>query len=136
MTNARTLGGAAMLLVGLMLAVPTAGPAQPSVPPNQTSGTVQSGDLRVEWEQVSMRGEWRNICGRVYNDRGVPATHVFIMFESLDETGKTVASRFAEVIGDVPMRGSAIFCQLVPAKGVSYRVTVPRVDWGMAGGGG
>jgi hypothetical protein len=118
----------ATLALGVVLALPVPGLAQ-------TSGTVQVGDLRVEWEQVSMRGEWRNICGRVYNSREVPATHVFIMFDSLDEAGKTVSSRYAEVIGDVPMRGSAIFCQLVAAKGVSYRVTVPRVDWGMSGGG-
>jgi hypothetical protein len=126
-TNVRTLIGAALAL-GSLLAMPAPAPAQ-------TSGTLQAGDLRVEWEQVSMRGEWRNICGRVYNSREVPATHVFIMFDSLDDAGKTVASRYAEVIGDVPNRGSAIFCQLVPAKGVSYRVTVPRVDWGMSAGG-
>ena len=126
MTKVRTLVGATLAL-GLLLALPAVGRAQ-------TSGTVQAGDLRVEWEQVSVRGEWRNICGRVYNERAVPATHVFIMFDSLDEAGKTVSSRYAEVIGEVPNRGSAIFCQLVPAKGVSYRVTVPRVDWGMSGG--
>ena len=127
MTKVRTLIGAALAL-GLLLAMPAAALAQ-------TSGTVEVPDLRVEWEQVSMRGEWRNICGRVYNSRGVPATHVFIMFDGLDEAGKTVSSRFAEVIGEVPMRGSAIFCQMVPAKGVSYRVTVPRVDWGTSAGG-
>ena len=126
MTRVRTAIGAMFALL-LLLALPTSGPAQ-------TSGTVQVPDLRVEWEQVSMRGQWRNICGRVYNERSVPATHVFIMFDGLDEAGKTVSSRFAEVIGDVPMRGSAIYCLLVPAKGVSYRVTVPRVDWGMGAG--
>jgi hypothetical protein len=125
-TKIRTPVGATLAL-GLLLAMPVAGLAQ-------TSGTVQVPDLRVEWEQVSMRGEWRNICGRVYNARGVPATHVFIMFDGLDEAGKTVSSRYAEVIGDVPNRGSAIFCLLVPAKGVSYRVTVPRIDWGMSAG--
>ena len=126
MTIVRTLIGATLAL-GCALAMPAAGLAQ-------TSGTVQVPDLRVEWEQVSMRAEWRNICGRVYNSRGAPATHVFIMFEGLDEAGKVVSSRFAEVIGDVPMRGSAIYCLLVPAKGVSYRVTVPRVDWGVSAG--
>ena len=66
MTKVRTLIGAALAL-GLPLAMPAAALAQ-------TSGTVEVPDLRVEWEQVSMRGEWRNICGRVYNSRGVPAT--------------------------------------------------------------
>jgi hypothetical protein len=119
------LGGT--LALGLALEVPATSFAQPQQP---TSGTVMSADLRVEWEQVSIRGEWRNICGRVYNDNNVTATHVFIRFENVDDTGKVVANRDTEVIGDVPTRGSAIYCTLVQAKGVSYRVSVPRVDWG------
>ena len=134
MIKLRTAIGAIVAL-GLALVVPATGLAQ-QPPPQQLppSGTVVSADLRVEWEQVSMRGDYRNICGRVYNDNPVPATHVFIRFENLDETGKVVANRDAEVIGDVPMRGSAIYCTLVQAKGVSYRVSVPRVDWGAAAG--
>jgi hypothetical protein len=45
-----------------------------------------------------------------------------------------VARRFGEVIGDVPASGYSIFCLLVPAKGTTYRVTVPAVDWGFGSG--
>ena len=129
MIKLRTVLGATCAL-GLAVVVPATGLAQQPTQP--LSGTVMSSDLRVEWEQVSMRGEWRNICGRVYNDNNVTATHVFIRFENVDEAGKVVANRDAEVIGDVPTRGSAIYCTLVQAKGVSYRVSIPRVDWGVA----
>ena len=126
MTRIRISIGAIVAL-GLVLGVAPAGVAQ-------LAGTAQVPFLRLEWEQVSMRGEWRNFCGRVYNDRQMTARRVFIMFEGLDDGGQVVSNRSAEVIGDVPTRGSAIFCLLVPAKGTTYRVTVPRIDWGDSGG--
>jgi hypothetical protein len=122
-TKVRTSIGVAL---GLMLGAAPAGVAQPA-------GTAQVPSLRLEWEQVSLRGQWRNLCGRVYNDGSMTARRVFIMFEGLDDGGQVVSSRSAEVIGDVPSRGSAIFCLLVPVKGVTYRVTVPRIDWGDSG---
>ena len=103
----------------------------------QSSGTVNTvkmNDLRVEWEVVSTRGDWRNVCGRVYNERIVPARHVFVQFEGLDGSGQVVSKRFVEVIGDVPVHGYAIYCMQVSTKGESYRVTVPTVEWGMSGG--
>ena len=121
MSIVRKVIGAAVSL-GLLVGIEAAAVAQ-------ESGTVKIPYLRVEWEQVSSRGGYRNICGRVYNDRDTPARHVFVQFDGLDDTGKQVSSRFAEVIGDVPPRGYAIFCLLVSAQGTSYRVTVPRVDW-------
>ena len=100
----------------------------------QETGSAQAPHLRVEWELEKGRGGYRNFCGRVYNDRGVPARRVVILFEGFDGGDQPVARRFGEVIGDVPASGYAIFCLQVPAKGTTYRVTVPAVDWGFSSG--
>jgi hypothetical protein len=96
----------------------------------QESGSTKTQSLRVEWELQSARGAYRNFCGRVYNEREVPARHVVILFEGFDGAGLQVSRRFGEVIGDVPASSYSIFCLLVPDKGTTYRVTVPGVDWG------
>ena len=98
------------------------------------AGSAKAPYLRVEWELESGRGGYRNFCGRVYNDREVPARRVVILFEGFDGGDQPVARRFGEVIGDVPASGYSIFCLLVPAKGTTYRVTVPAVDWGFSTG--
>jgi hypothetical protein len=100
----------------------------------QGKGTAQAPYLRMEWEFDSARGSWQNACGRVFNDRDVAARHVMIMFEGFDETGKKVSSRFAEVVGDIPPRGSSIFCLQVKTGGAKYQASIPGVDWGSGGG--
>jgi hypothetical protein len=102
----------------------------------QTKGTAQAPYLRMEWEFDSARGSWQNACGRVYNERDVAARHVMIMFEGYDENGKKVSSRFAEVVGDIPPRGSSIFCLQVKTGGAKYQASIPGVDWGAGAGGG
>ena len=97
----------------------------------QSKGTAQVPYLRMEWEFDSARGSWQNACGRVYNERDVAARHVMIMFEGFDENGKKVSSRFAEVVGDVPPRGSSIFCLQVKTGGRE----VPGLDPGRRLGG-
>ncbi len=124
MTKLRTLAGA-IASIGLLVG------AQAAI--GQEAGSAKAPYLRVEWELDRAKGAWRNFCGRVYNDREVPARHVVILFEGFDGGGQQVSRRFGEVIGDVPASGYSIFCLLVPAKGTTYRVTVPAVDWGSAG---
>src|SRR5262245_4971682 len=99
----------------------------------QDSGTAQAPYLRLDWQFDSARGAYRNACGRVYNDREMPARNVMIMFEGFDAEGKKVSSRFGQVVGDVPSRAYSIFCLQVKAGAASYRVTIPAVDWGPAG---
>ncbi len=99
----------------------------------QESGTVRAPYLRVEWQLDSARGQWRNACGRVFNDREMPARHVMIMFEGFDSEGHQVSRRFGEVVGDVPAGGYSIFCLMVKAGGATYKVSVPAVEWGPAG---
>jgi len=55
---------------------------------------------------------------------------VVILFEGLDDGGQPVSRRFGEVIGDVQASSYSIFCLMVPAKGTTYRVSVPTVEWG------
>jgi hypothetical protein len=125
-TNVRGLI-VAMATTGLVLGAGT-------IAAGQEMGNEQIGRLRVQWELEAGRGAWRNFCGRVYNDREVPARHVVILFEGFDGAGQQVSRRFGEVIGDVPASGYAIFCLMVPAKGTTYRVTVPAVEWGLSTG--
>lgn len=125
-TRGRTLNA---VLASIWLLVGAAGAAVA-----QDKGTVQVPYLRLEWEFDSARGAWQNACGRVFNDRDVAARHVMIMFEGFDSEGKKVSSRFGEVVGDVPPRGYAVFCLQVKSGGAAYRVSVPGVDWGYAGG--
>ena len=124
-TRVRTLIGA-VASIGLLVGAGSAAVAQ-------QKGTAQVPYLRVEWEFDSARGAWQNACGRVYNDREVPARHVMIMFEGFDSAGKKVSSRFGEVVGDVPPRSYSIFCLMVKSGGTTYQVSVPAVDWGPAG---
>jgi hypothetical protein len=99
----------------------------------EESGTAQAPFLRMEWQFESARGNYRNACGRVLNDRDMPARHVMIMFEGFDADGKRVSRRFAEVVGDVPGRGYSIFCLMVKAGAAKYQASLPAVDWGPAG---
>jgi hypothetical protein len=124
-------------LIGALLLMLAAGATTVAVATNvavaQTKGTAQAPYLRLEWEFDSARGNYQNACGRVYNDREMPARHVTIVFDGYDAEGKKVSSRFGEVVGDVPARGYAIFCLLVKSGGARYQVSVPGVDWGPAG---
>ncbi len=124
-TRVRTLIGA-VASIGLLVGAGSAAVAQ-------QKGTAQAPYLRVEWEFDSARGAWQNACGRIFNDREVPARHVMIMFEGFDGAGKKVSSRFGEVVGDVPPRSYSIFCLMVKSGGTTYQVSIPTVDWGPAG---
>ena len=136
MTRARAAIGA-MFSLALVAGSGFPAAAQSPSPPAAltTVHTVKTNDLRLEWEVVTTRGEYRNVCGRVFNDRIVPARHVFVQFEGLDGSGQVVSKRFVEVVGDVPVHGYAVFCMQVSTKGDSYRVTVPTVEWGMSASG-
>ncbi|HUK64132.1 MAG TPA: hypothetical protein VLV15_12385 [Dongiaceae bacterium] len=136
MTRARAAIGAMFSLALVAGAGFPAAAQSPGTPASLTTvHTVKTNDLRLEWEVVTTRGEYRNVCGRVFNDRIVPARHVFVQFEGLDGSGQVVSKRFVEVVGDVPVHGYAVFCMQVSTKGDSYRVTVPTVEWGMAASG-
>ena len=61
----------------------------------------------------------------------VPARRVRLLFDGYDDAGKKVSSRSGQVVGEVPPRGSAIFCMQVKTGAANYRVLVESVDWVM-----
>jgi hypothetical protein len=62
----------------------------------------------------------------------VSATHVRLRVEGLDERGAVTGRREAEVLGQVPSEGNALYCITMFAGAATYRVTVIGADW-MAG---
>ena len=136
-SKARALLGA-VAWMGLLVGAATGAVAQAQTQPQtqaqpQNKGTAQAPYLRLEWEFDSVRGNYQNACGRVFNDRDTAARHVIVVFDGFDAGGGKVSSRFGEVVGDVPPHGYAIFCLMVKAGAVSYQASIPRVDWGSAG---
>ena len=114
---------AAMAAIGLLAVGDGAAVAQ-------DSGTAEAPYLRLQWQFDSARGDFRNACGKVYNDRDVPARRVGIVFEGFDADGKKVSSRSGEVVGEIPSRAYSIFCLMVKGGAASYRVRMAAVDWG------
>jgi len=99
----------------------------------QDKGTATSPPLRVEWELSVPHGNYRNMCGRVYNSHHLTAHRVGLLAEGLDGAGKVVSSRYKEVLGDVPASGYSFFCVPLEAGAATYRVSIRGVDWGFAG---
>ncbi|HEX9477448.1 MAG TPA: hypothetical protein VGA90_01740 [Methylomirabilota bacterium] len=57
------------------------------------------------------------------------AAHVRLRVEGLDERGGVTGRREAEVLGQVPSGGSALYCITMFAGAATYRVTVIGADW-------
>jgi hypothetical protein len=74
------------------------------------------------------------VSGFVYNDYGLPASHVMLNVEVLDASGQVLSTTIAYEDTVVPNFGRAYFEHRVPAPGASYRVTVRSVEWLRTGG--
>jgi hypothetical protein len=57
------------------------------------------------------------------------AVRVRLRVEGLNEQGAVTGQREAEVLGQVPSGGSALYCITMFAGAATYRVTVVGVDW-------
>ncbi len=75
------------------------------------------------------------VWGYIYNQRGMSATRIRVLIEQLDGAGKTVGSRSAWVMGDLPPFGRDYFEESVATADATYRVGVISVEW-LDGGGG
>jgi hypothetical protein len=128
MLNAVMLARLAASILGFALVL---GP--PAVSHSQDTGTTSTPYIRVEWELQAPRGAYRNMCGRVFNNRNVTGRRVELLAEGLDTSGQVVSSRFKEVLGDVPVSGYSYFCVPLQSGAATYRVSVRSVDWGFAG---
>ena len=98
-------------------------------------GSQPGSDIRVEWEAGTTRRGQPAVTGYVHNERGLIATNVRLLIESLDGAGQVVGRQVGFVDGGVPVKGRSYFEVRVNTPGASYRVTVGSVDWGGGGGG-
>jgi hypothetical protein len=92
-------------------------------------GPVGATPLQVRWEADLPRSGLQAVCGHVSNDRPMSAVHVRLRVEGLDERGGVTGRREADVLGQVPSGGNALYCITMFAGAVTYRVTVIGADW-------
>ena len=74
------------------------------------------------------------IWGYVYNTRGKGNARLRLLIETLDASGKPVASQIAYVDEDIPLYNRAYFETRVTQPGPSYRVAFHSGDWTRLGG--
>ena len=74
------------------------------------------------------------IWGYIYNTRGKGNARMRLLIETLDASGKPVASQIAYVDEDIPIYNRAYFETRVNQPGPSYRVTMHSGDWTRLGG--
>jgi hypothetical protein len=75
------------------------------------------------------------VWGYVYNTRGKGRNaRLRLLIETLDASGKPVASQIAYVDEDIPLFSRAYFETRVNQPGPSYRVTIHSGDWTRIGG--
>ena len=95
----------------------------------QSEGAESPAGLQVRWDVAPVRSGLQAVCGHVANDRTMSAAHVRLRVEGLDERGGVTGRREAEVLGQVPSGGSALYCITMFAGAATYRVTVIGADW-------
>ena len=74
------------------------------------------------------------VWGYIYNTRGKGNARLRLLIETLDASGKTVATQIAYVDEDVPLFNRVYFLNRVNTPGASYRVSIHSGDWTRLGG--
>jgi len=74
------------------------------------------------------------VWGYVYNTRGKGNARVRLLIETLDASGKPVATQIAYVDEDIPLYNRTYFENRVSQPGPSYRVSIHSGDWTRLGG--
>ncbi len=74
------------------------------------------------------------VWGYVYNTRGKGNARLRLLIETLDASGKPVASQIAYVDEDIQQFDRAYFETRVSQPGPSYRVSIHSGDWTRLGG--
>lgn len=80
--------------------------------------------FRVEWQVAAGRDGRPVLDGYVYNAHGLAATGMRLLIETLDASGRPVASLVGYVDTLVPPFGRTYFSVRLPAPGAGYRVSV------------
>jgi len=86
----------------------------------------------LEWSDGERRGR-PNVNGYIVNNYRVRASNLRLRIESLDASGKSIATTDAYV-PDVPAGGRVYFEAAVKQRAPRYRVTIVGWDWREAGG--
>jgi hypothetical protein len=84
--------------------------------------------FRLVWEPVEYGGRL-SIGGYVTNDYGLEATHVRLIVESLDATGRVTARTIGHVNYPIPPSARGFFEIFVPDRAARYRVAILSWDW-------
>ena len=74
------------------------------------------------------------VWGYVYNTRGKGNAWLRLLIETLDTSGKPVATQIAYVDEDIPLYNRAYYVTRVNQPGPSYRVSFHSGDWTRLGG--
>jgi hypothetical protein len=85
--------------------------------------------LRIESTVDPPRGQWRTVCGYIYNDTPVSPREVRLLVEGRDTSERIVESRVVQVVGYITPWGRTYFCSTVAAGASQYSVTVLRIEW-------
>ena len=74
------------------------------------------------------------VWGYIHNTRGKGNARLRLLIETLDASGKPVATQIAYVDEDVPLFNRVYFLNRVNTPGASYRVSIHSGDWTRLGG--
>ena len=121
------------IVTALLLAACAGAPARNPASSNPAS-TTDTADFTI----TSEPGTWRNhpvVQGYVQNKRGMRASRVILRVESLDATGKVVASEPRHLDRDIPANDRVFYQVPVPGEAAAYRVRVDYVFWKEGAGG-
>lgn len=85
--------------------------------------------LRIEWTVDPARGQWRPVCGFIYNDTPVASREVRLLVEGRDTSDRVIDARIAAVLGYIAPRGRTYFCSTATAAAARYSVTILGAEW-------
>ena len=120
--------GAALALVAVAVTASASEPLQPLV-----AGWEQF--FRLQWEAVERAGR-PVVQGRIQNEWGFPATHIRLLVDGFDGSGRLVGQNIGWLGTQLPPGIASHFEVPVREAAATYRVSVFAFSWVQAGNGG
>jgi hypothetical protein len=90
----------------------------------QALASATGSGLRIEWSVDRARGEWRALCGYIYNDTPVTPREVRLLVEGRDASERLIDSRIVPVLGYIAPGARTYFCATATAVAARYSVTI------------
>jgi hypothetical protein len=90
----------------------------------QVLTSVASAGLRIEWSVDPAGGQWRALCGYIYNDTPVAPREVRLLVEEWDTSERLIGSRIVPVLGYIAPGGRTYFCSTATAAAARYSITI------------